>query len=297
MTKKDTDGASEAQGPIETVKAQVEAALAKRQEAAPDIESIAEMVVIPPDPELRLAPLYAALAKAQGAFPEIPKGRTATIRPQTGESWAYKYSDLSDLIKAVRKPLADNGLGFYQHPTEDGKSLATVVFHSTGLAITTLYPMHQTTGGRMHPAQNYSVGGTYAKRNGLSDALGVASEETVERNQSDKTTPDFDDSSGDGVLTVRGVVVPDGATKADKAKIYGEGIESQMGEAKSQTALDGVWKRNEGVIDALQDHFRDDYENVLSSYGEAQARFFGERAASSMAPGGGGGSVASGGPL
>ena len=45
--------------------------------------------------DLRLAPLYIDLAKAQGAFPVIPKNRTATIRPQSGEPWSYKYSDPS----------------------------------------------------------------------------------------------------------------------------------------------------------------------------------------------------------
>lgn len=227
--------------------------------------------VEPRDPELRLAPLYAALAKAQGAFPEIKKTRTAKIRPQTGDPWEYNYADLSDLIKAVRKPLSDNGLGFYQHPTEDGKSLATVVFHETGLDVTTLYPMHQTTGGRMHPAQNYSVGGTYAKRNGLSAALGVASEETVEGDQSAKTSPDFEAASGDGVLSVRGVVVPEGATQADKARLFAEAIEVQMQAASTLGGLEGVWRRNLEVINALQDHSQDNYQNIVEAHEQCKA--------------------------
>ncbi len=272
MTSKDHDRQGVTPDPIEAGETRYADALAEQNDEAVPVDTfIPTAAAAWIDPERRLAPLYAALATAQGEFPEIPKGRTATIRPQSGEKWSYKYSDLSDLIKAVRKPLAKNGLGFYQHPTEDGKSLATVVFHETGLAVTTLYPMHQTTGGRMHPAQNYSVGGTYAKRNGLSAALGVASEETIEGDQGGKTSSNFDDASGDGVLSVRGVEVPDGASKAEKAALFGAALERQMKDASTAKALEGVWRRNDDVIRAMQDHFQSIHDNIVETYEQTKA--------------------------
>ncbi len=218
------------------------------------------------DPALPLARLYAALALAQGAFPEIPKNRTATIRPQTGNPWEFMYSDLSDLINATRPALTANGLAVFQVPDAENKNCITTLAHSSGLILVGSYPIHHKGAGRMHPGQDWAISWAFARRYGLSALLGIAAEETVEGDQSDKTTPDFDAASGDGRLGVRGVVVPPGTSKAFAAKLLADGIEAQFGEAKTAEGREGVWKRNLEVINVLQDHFPGDYQNVIEAY-------------------------------
>ncbi len=219
------------------------------------------------DPALPMARLYAALALAQGAFPEIPKNRTATVRMKKGGQFSYKYSDLADLINATRPSLTANGLAIFQTPDLDRKNCITTLAHSSGLTLVGGYPIHHNTGeDRMHPAQDWSISWAYARRYGMSGLLGIAAEETVEGDQSDKTTPTFEDAGGDGILSVRGVVVPPGATKAEKAKMLADGIEAQLADAATVKGIDGVYERNLKVINVLQDHFPADHGNVLEAY-------------------------------
>lgn len=59
--------------------------------------------------------LVAALAKAQGAFPEIPKDKTVRVKPRSGaQEYEFKYATLGNIIKAIKKPLSDNGIAYTQ---------------------------------------------------------------------------------------------------------------------------------------------------------------------------------------
>jgi hypothetical protein len=225
------------------------------------------------DPELRLAPLYAALAQAQAAFPEITKNRTATIRPQSGNSFEFKYSDLSDLINATRPALTSNGIAVFQIPDDKRENCITTLAHSTGLTLVGSYPIKHKDGGRMHPGQDWAISWAFARRYGMSAMLGIAAEETVEGDQSGNTDPNFGAASGDGKLGVRGVVIPEGLTKAEEAKLYGAGIETLMNAASTATGLDGVWKRNVEMINALQDHFPNVYQDIVAVYEQCKAAF------------------------
>ena len=123
----------------------------------------------------------------------------------------------------------------------------------------------------MHPAQDWAISYAYARRYGLSTALGVAAEETVEGDKSGKTTSGFDDPRGDGVLSVRGVIHKSNATMAERAKGNAEGVEAQMKEAATVKGLDGVWERNLDVINTLSDHFPDHYNNIVAVYEQNKA--------------------------
>ncbi len=213
-----------------------------------------------------LAPLYAALAKAQGEFPEIPKNRVATIKQQTGGSFEFKYSDLSDLIKATRPALTQNGLAQFQIPSVDLKQCITTLAHTTGITLVGEYPIKHKDGGRMHPGQDWAISWILARRYGLSALLGIAAEETIEVDKPMPTKDSFESTDRDGILSVRGAVVPDGATKAEKARILADAIEVQIGDAATKAGLPGVWKRNKEVIDVLQDHFSADFSNVYDCY-------------------------------
>ncbi len=219
------------------------------------------------DPDPPLAQLYAALALAQGEFPEIPKNRVAKIRIKSGGEFKFKYSDLSDLIGATRPALSKNGLAQFQYPSMDNKFCVTVLAHKSGATIEQKYPIHPGGDGRMHPAQDWAISYAYARRYGLSAMLGVAAEETIETGKSVVTTTDnFEKAGQDGLVAVRGAIIPAGATKAEKARIFADTIENEIGEVKTAAGLPGVWDRNQDVIDVLQDHFPADYSNVFDCY-------------------------------
>jgi hypothetical protein len=277
----DLDGAGQAPDAgakeVETDQTRAAAALEKQVDPVRVRDAAIEMISGGmPDPELRMAPLYEALAKAQGAFPEIPKNRTATIRPQTGQPWSFMYSDLSDLINATRPGLTSNGLAVFQTPDYKREICITTLAHASGLTLVGSYPVRHKDGGRMHPGQDWAISWAFARRYGMSALLGIAAEETVEGDKSEKTSPDFESAGGDGMLSVRGVIVPDGATKADKARIFAEAIEAQFKEAATVVGLDGVWKRNQEVINALQDHSFSNYANLLGVYETLKAGMEGE---------------------
>lgn len=275
----DHDGAGQApegktQPKIETDQTRAEAALAgqagefvaEKGGAFRFVPDKPEMVIIPPDPELRLAPLYAALAKAQGAFPEIPKNRTAMIRPRSGESWSFKYSDLSDLINATRPALTENGLAVFQVPDDKCANCITTLAHASGLTLVGSYPIKHKDGERMHPGQNWAISWAFARRYGMSGILGIAAEETVEGETDKPASDDFKSADGHGILTVRGVTIPSGATKPEKAALNAKGVEEQFKRAKTEVALNGVWERNDRVINVFQDHFPDLHQNMLDVY-------------------------------
>ena len=184
-----------------------------------------------------------------------------------GGSFSFKYSDISDLIKATRPHLSAAGLAVFQAPSEDLKFCITTLAHKSGVSLTVQYPIkHGGAEDRLNPGQDWAISWAYARRYGMFGLLGCASEETIEGNVSQKTSPDFEAASGDGILSVRGVVVPAGATKAEIAKIYADGIEVQLKEAKTQVGLDGAYGRNQEVIDAMQDHSWENYANVDACY-------------------------------
>lgn len=212
------------------------------------------------------AALYAALAEAQGGFPEIPKNRTASIRMKSGGEFKFKYSDLSDLIGATRPALSKNGLAQFQFPSPDNKFCVTVIAHKSGATIEATYPIHPGGDGRMHPAQDWAIAYAYARRYGLSAILGVAAEETVEGGKSTAAGENFKDPDRDGILGVRGAKNQPGATEAERARSYAVALEEQIGEAKTLTGLEGVWERNVKVINRLQDKWSSDYSNVFDCY-------------------------------
>ena len=230
-------------------------------EVAAEARDAALATPVPP-----LAQLYAALAEAQGAFPEIPKKRVAKIRMKSGGEFKFKYSDLSDLIGATRPALSKNGLAQFQYPSVDNKFCVTVTAHKSGITIEGKYPIHPGGDGRMHPAQDWAISYAYARRYGLSAMLGIAAEETIEVDKPSPTKDSFESTDRDGILSVRGAKFEQGATKAEKARAFSVAIEEQIGEAKTLTGLEGVWERNKKVINRLQDKWSSDYSNVFDCY-------------------------------
>ena len=61
------------------------------------------------------ADIVAALAKAQGAFPEVIKDKVVRVKPRSGgQEYEFRYATLGAIIKAIKKPLSDNGIAYTQ---------------------------------------------------------------------------------------------------------------------------------------------------------------------------------------
>ncbi len=119
--------------------------------------------------------LAGALAKAQGAFPDIPKTKTAIIKSSKGD-YEYKYADLADIIKATRPALVANELAVTQRisngPAGEGAILNTMLLHSSGQFLSDelqFFPSErmQETGSTI----------TYLRRYSFSGLIGVASDD------------------------------------------------------------------------------------------------------------------------
>lgn len=163
-----------------------------------------------------LGPLYAALAKAQGAIRGAEKDRT---NPQFRQG----YATLASVWDACRAALTANGLSVVQATdvTSDGHVvLRTILGHATGGTITAAYPVRPT----QDTPQAYGSALTYARRYCLAAMVGVA--------------PDDDD----GEAASRPQPKPDAAALA-----------SRFGAATSASLLSAAEEAVRAVWGALSD--------------------------------------------
>lgn len=116
-----------------------------------------------------------AFLKAQAEFPEIDKGKTASIPTKNGGSYQYQYADLPDVLGAVRPVLNANGLAVAQvlGGDADSVSVTTRIYHASG-HVEEFGPLTLPSGGTDQAAGSAV---TYARRYGLAAALGIAPDE------------------------------------------------------------------------------------------------------------------------
>lgn len=105
--------------------------------------------------------LAAALVKAQGEFPAIEKRRTAKI----GQSFSYKYADLSDVLQGVGPALRKNGLVliFGAELQDAAATISATILHESGEWITANLPLvadndPKQTGSRITYLKRYLAG-------------------------------------------------------------------------------------------------------------------------------------------
>jgi hypothetical protein len=141
--------------------------------------------------------LTAALAQAQGKFPAIPKGKTATIRPRNGGApYTYSYADLADVLAVVRPVLAEHGLAITQRTVRDGGAviLETELRHEAGGSITTEVVLTASPGD----VQAFGSALTYLRRYELVTLLGLSPEDDRDGNTTgDGDPPPPDDGMSD----------------------------------------------------------------------------------------------------
>jgi hypothetical protein len=124
-----------------------------------------------------------ALAVAQGAFEAPKRTKTATITPREGRGYSYAYAPLEEVVRVIQKPMADNGLSRQQYLVSKGGNwfVRTIIWHVSGQWISSDYPIF----AEAMTQQKFQSGVTYAKRQGLSLALGLAPEDDDDANVAD----------------------------------------------------------------------------------------------------------------
>lgn len=120
-----------------------------------------------------MAELHAALAKAQAMF-EVPK-RTKPVDVKSKEGkhlYTFNYAPLDEVLAAIKDGMATNGLsqGGYLARVDGQTVVRIVIRHESGQQIESDYPVFATKEG----GQGFTSGVTYARRNGLCLALGIA---------------------------------------------------------------------------------------------------------------------------
>lgn len=132
----------------------------------------------------RVAPeLAGALARAQGEFETIGKGRTAHVQGKRKDgspvSYSYTFADLAAVLEAVRPALARHELALVQLPNVhlvDGAAFVgveTILAHSSGSSIAAMLELPVDTA----TPQAIGSGLTYCRRYSLLALLGIAAED------------------------------------------------------------------------------------------------------------------------
>ncbi|WP_412550261.1 ERF family protein [Shimia sp. MIT910701] len=222
-------------------------------------------------PAPNMGPLYAALAKAQGEFPEIPKNKTGH---------GYKYADIADILRAVRPILSKNGLSIFQSIA--GDKLETTLAHETGATLVSRYPLVQDGTGRMNNIQKIGAALTYARRYSLTALLGVAADEDVDaddlsvtgRNEGRAISNGLKDAWIDGVLDN----LPDDATDAEKADAFASQIIADMRGMKTAKGVNNVWNKREQIIEALDKKHNHLFQDVFDCFQSCMASYEAEAA-------------------
>jgi len=109
-----------------------------------------------------------AMCKAQSEMGAANKGANNPF-------FKSKYADLSEVIKVVKEPFANNGLSFVQFPINDGDKIGveTILMHESGEWLSNSFTVKATK----QDAQGAGSVITYCKRYGLQAVAGIPSED------------------------------------------------------------------------------------------------------------------------
>lgn len=117
----------------------------------------------------------AAWTAAWAELPEVVKTRKAKIKTKSGADYEYAYADLGDTLNAVRAVLTKHGLAVAQSVggTTGQVAVTTSIIHKSG-ETRDFGPVVLAAGDDPRAAGSAI---TYARRYGLSAALGIATED------------------------------------------------------------------------------------------------------------------------
>lgn len=203
-----------------------------------------------------------ALAIAQGQFKTPKKTKEATVKgtTDTGRSYEYKfkYAPLEEIVESVKEGLAANGLARQQYLASRGDQtvLRTIIWHCSGEWIASDYPIYPAKAG----AQGFASGVTYARRYGLSLALGLAPEDDDDANLAEgqpATTSDVKpanvaNGNGQSTKPVTAPLPPTPPTQPPMDQVTGEISPHQITVPLTQRGASDWIKWGGQVVAALQ---------------------------------------------
>jgi len=126
--------------------------------------------------------LAAALAKAQGEFPPIPKDCVAKIQTKKGGSYSFRYADLDMVLSTVRPVLSRHGLALVvdietvRNEANERAMRATIrLIHASGqwMQTTGLAIAIDADAYANQPAQSSGSAATYAARYAIEALLSI----------------------------------------------------------------------------------------------------------------------------
>lgn len=123
--------------------------------------------------------LAIALNKAQSEMSGASKAKDNPF-------FKSKYADMSEVIKAVKEPFANNGLSYVQFPIEEGGRIGieTILMHTSGEYLSNSFTVQLTK----QDAQGAGSAITYCRRYGLQAVAGIPSEDDDGNNARGKPT-------------------------------------------------------------------------------------------------------------
>ena len=134
--------------------------------------------------------VWTALAKAQAAFESPQRTKEAKIKGtsrRSGQSYEYSYwyAPLEEIERVIKQPLAEQQLSRQQYLVYRGEQafVRTIIGHSSGQWIASDYPVFASAND--NPQQAFAGGVTYARRYGLSLALGLVPEDDDDAQSTD----------------------------------------------------------------------------------------------------------------
>lgn len=135
------------------------------------------------------AELYAALAKAQGAFQPIVKNREVQITMKTGGSYRFRYADLEEITAKTRPALSINGLAMIQtiEHGQNGPLLVCRLMHAGGGMVASEVSMPGVRD--MGDPKSFGAAITYLRRYMVTAMLGVAADDDLDEDGQEIDTP------------------------------------------------------------------------------------------------------------
>ncbi len=206
--------------------------------------------------------IAAALAKAQGSMSQPSKNRTVKVQTKTGGSYTFDYATFDEILRAVQKPLAENGIAFIQAPriAENGKvEIITRLIHQSGQWIESILPVIVTESG------NQAMGSalTYAKRYALTAMLGVAAEEDDDGNAAQgNTIAERQDRSAPARQQTK-TAAPKTNGNGEAWKADAERIKVAIKGAKDPQALDDLLDGERETLAGIKAHSQSAYEFLI----------------------------------
>ena len=216
-----------------------------------------------------MAPLFAALAKSQGEYESVIK---------THQGHGFKYAHIGDVLDMVIPILSRNGIAIMQPFTST--QMVTIVAHSSGAALEFRAEMAIDGTQRMNASQKVGAGVTYFRRYHLCSVLGIATEDEMDARLRDNRAPnkDWTDPENPELHTgVKDAVIPENATERERAMAFEAAIIDKFGDAKTAKGVDGVWKKNSGMIARLEADYNDLYQNILDAFENRQKALLDEQ--------------------